>query len=193
VDNVGDTVIEAASAGTDTVQSSVSYTLTANVENLTLTGAAASNGTGNTLSNILTGNSANNILTGSAGNDTYIYNRGGGHDTVVDSDVTAGNADKLQFGNSINPIDLTLTRNVNDLKLAIHGSADQVTIQNWFGGAANQTETIQAGNGSALVNTQVDQLIQAMVTYGASSGLTWDQAIDQRPDDVQTILAASWH
>src|SRR5439155_14581938 len=54
VDNASDLVTEAASAGTDTVQSSVSYTLTANVENLTLTGAAASNGTGNTLSNILT-------------------------------------------------------------------------------------------------------------------------------------------
>ena len=79
----------------------------------------------------------------------------------------------------------------NDLKLAIHGSSDQVMIQNWFGGAANQTETIQAGNGSALVNTQVDQLIQAMATYSASSGLTWDQAIDQKPEDVQAVLAAS--
>ena len=106
VDNVGDLVTEAASAGTDGVQSSVSYTLTANVENLTLTGAAASNGTGNTLSNILTGNTGNNILTGAAGNDTYIYNQGGGQDRIVDSDVSAGNADKLQFGNSINPIDL---------------------------------------------------------------------------------------
>ena len=40
VDNVGDVVTEALNAGTDTVQSSISYTLGANVENLTLTGSA---------------------------------------------------------------------------------------------------------------------------------------------------------
>jgi len=44
-----------------------------------------------------------------------------------------------------------------------------------------------------VVGRQVDQLIQALATYSASSGLTWDQAVDQRPDDVQAILAASWH
>jgi hypothetical protein len=59
------------------------------------------------------------------------------------------------------------------------------------------TETIQAGVTPAgtlneLVNTQVDQLIQAMATYSVSSGLSWDQAIDQRPEDVKAILAASW-
>ena len=47
VDNAGDVVTEALNEGTDTVQSSVSYTLGANVENLTLTGSADINGTGN--------------------------------------------------------------------------------------------------------------------------------------------------
>ena len=47
VDNAGDVVTEALNEGTDTVQSSVSYTLGANVENLTLTGSANINGTGN--------------------------------------------------------------------------------------------------------------------------------------------------
>ena len=52
VDNAGDVVTENASEGTDLVQSAVTYTLGANVENLTLTGTAAINGTGNTLDNI---------------------------------------------------------------------------------------------------------------------------------------------
>jgi len=186
----GDSVVENASAGTDTVQSAITWTLGANLENLTLLGSSVINGTGNTSDNILAGNTAANTLTGLGGNDTYLYSRGGGQDTVIDN---AGTADSLLFGATVNPLDLVLTRQANDLRLAIHGSTDQVTIQNWYGGATNQTETIQAGNGQALLNTQVEQLIQAMATFSQQTGLTWDQAIDQRPQDVQTVLAANWH
>ena len=185
----GDTATEAASAGTDTVQSGVTWTLGANVENLTLTGTAAINGIGNTLNNILVGNAANNVLTGVGGNDTYQYSRGGGQDTVVDN---AGTADVVLFGATINPLDLVISRQANDLRLTIHGSTDQVTIQNWYSGATNQAETVQAGNGQTLLSTQVDQLIQAMAGFTQQTGLTWDQAIDQQPTQVQAVLAASW-
>ena len=59
-------VTEAANAGTDTVQSSISYTLGANVENLTLTGSARSTAPATTLANIITGNAGNNTLDGGA-------------------------------------------------------------------------------------------------------------------------------
>ena len=62
VDDSGDSIIENANQGVDLVQSSISYALGANVENLTLTGSATINGTGNALNNVLTGNSAVNVL-----------------------------------------------------------------------------------------------------------------------------------
>jgi len=86
VDNAGDTVTEAANAGTDTVKSSLTYTLGANVENLTLTGAAAVNGTGNALNNVIVGNTAANVLNGGSGADT-LTGGGGANTYVFDSSV----------------------------------------------------------------------------------------------------------
>ncbi len=81
VDSAGDIITELFSAGTDTVQSSITYTLGSNLENLTLTGSAAINGTGNTQNNVIIGNSGNNILNGDLGNDT-LYG-GLGNDTLT--------------------------------------------------------------------------------------------------------------
>jgi Ca2+-binding RTX toxin-like protein len=81
VDSVGDTVTENASAGTDLVKASVSYTLGANVENLTLFGTGAINGTGNGLDNHVTGNDAVNILDGGLGND--VLTGRGGDDSLI--------------------------------------------------------------------------------------------------------------
>src|SRR6185295_12841411 len=69
VDNAGDVAGEVA-GGVDTVESSIGHMLSTNLENLTLTGAAAINGTGNTKANVITGNGASNVLSGLAGNDT---------------------------------------------------------------------------------------------------------------------------
>ncbi len=71
-DTSNDVIIELANEGNDTAYSVLTVTaLTANVENLFLTGSAAINGTGNNLSNYIQGNTANNVINGGAGNDTF--------------------------------------------------------------------------------------------------------------------------
>ena len=94
VDNIGDTVTEAAGGGTDLVKSTASaFTLAAQVENLTLTGAGNINGTGNSLANSLVGNTGANVLDGAGGNDTL---RGDQGDDVLNggtgADRLSGNA-----------------------------------------------------------------------------------------------------
>lgn len=83
VDNIGDRLSETArsTGGIDTVKSSISYILPANVEQLELTGLANLNGTGNTLANKMTGNSGDNRLDGGNGFDTLMG--GDGDDTLI--------------------------------------------------------------------------------------------------------------
>jgi len=107
IDTTTDTITENANQGTDTVESSVTYTLGNNLENLTLTGTTAINGTGNALNNIITGNSGNNTLNGGAGIDTLIGGLGAdtfifqfGQSTISTSDrITdfAINSDKIDL------------------------------------------------------------------------------------------------
>ena len=132
VDNVGDVVVEAANGGTDTVQSSLSYVLGANVENLTLTGVDDINGTGNTLANVLTGNAGANVLTGGAGNDTYYIDAS---DTVVE--VANGGTDTIVIESDF---DLNDVANIENLTLA--GAGD------FIGTGTAQANTIVGNTGN---------------------------------------------
>ncbi|MEY3788978.1 MAG: hypothetical protein RLZ75_3186 [Pseudomonadota bacterium] len=83
VDNASDQLFEQADQGTDLVNTSVSFNLLTNgadVENITLTGAAAINAIGNNSNNVITGNSAINTLRGNDGSDTLLGL--GGNDTI---------------------------------------------------------------------------------------------------------------
>ena len=102
VDVTGDTVSEAVDAGRDLVISGASFTLGANLENLTLSGAAAINGTGNAVANTIRGNAGANVLSGGGANDQLIG--GAGADTLVGGAardfLTGGTgADVFRFAN----------------------------------------------------------------------------------------------
>ncbi|OYU35315.1 MAG: hypothetical protein CFE35_10035 [Novosphingobium sp. PASSN1] len=113
VDSANDTVAEDAGEGTDRVWSTVTFTLSDNVEKLVLIGSAAIDGTGNGGDNLLYGNAADNMLMGLAGNDTL--SGGAGNDTLYGGD---GN-DMLNGGSG------------NDTLLGGQG-------MNWLSGGAGQ-------------------------------------------------------
>jgi len=101
VDNVGDVVVELpdnSNNAIDLVESSITYTLPAEVESLTLTGSAGINGTGNNLQNNIRGNSSNNILSGWGGND--VLDGSGGNDALLGdsgNDILIGGPGSDQF------------------------------------------------------------------------------------------------
>ena len=216
VDNALDVVTEAAGAGTDTVQSSITYTLGANLENLTLTGAAAISGTGNNLDNIITGNTANNILSGGDGNDTL--NGGAGADTLIggfgNDTYVVDNAGDSVIENSgagtdtvQSSISYTLGANLENLTLtgaaAISGTGNDLNnvIQ---GNAANNTltgglgsDTLNGGNGNdTFVYTSISDSAfgpsnQDTITGFQLSGLFGVDRLDLSAIDANLTVAGN--
>lgn len=135
VNSAGDVVTEASGtgSGTDTVRSTVTETLDANVERLMLLGSSAINGTGNASNNVLTGNSGNNVLNGLGGTDTL---RGlGGNDTMVwastDSYDGGAGVDILKInGGNLNLTQLLNTRILNTETMNMTGLNNNTVILN---------------------------------------------------------------
>ncbi|MFM9936695.1 MAG: calcium-binding protein, partial [Novosphingobium sp.] len=165
-----DEVIELAREGTDTIIADLSWTLSDNVEKLTLkAGAGAINGTGNAQANTITGNASANVLDGGSGADTLIGGAGDdllrgnsgsdrmvggtGNDTYrVDStgdtviEKVGGGIDKIYSG-----ISLKLAANVETLVLvgdkSINGTGNALANRISGNGAANVLD----GGGSSDV------------------------------------------
>jgi Ca2+-binding RTX toxin-like protein len=187
IDQAGDVVVEALNEGIDLVRSAVSYTLGANVERLTLTGAAAIDGTGNELANLITGNAAGNRLdggigadtmTGGLGDDLYIVDDGadivteaanGGTDTVLSSATytLSTNVERLTLVGAgiINATGNTganlLTGNAADNILDGKSGADTLV-----GGLGNDTYVIdQAGDVAIEAAGEGVDTVRSSTTY----------------------------
>ncbi|MBJ7898833.1 MAG: hypothetical protein GC158_02680 [Cyanobacteria bacterium RI_101] len=123
--------IVATTTLTDTLNSAVSATLPANVENLALTGTTAINGTGNALNNQITGNEGVNILNGGPGADALTGK--GGNDIFV-----------FRFGEST----VTSLDRITDFAIG----ADKIDLLTQGGGALNKPAAFTRAADSAATN-----------------------------------------
>ena len=193
VDDVGDKISEKGPAGEDdSVASSITYTLGANLEILGLTFAANIDGTGNALDNSISGNSGNNVLSGLTGND-FIVGQGGddlllagdGFDTLV----PGSGADTLVGGAGVDQYLMSKSAfgGLNDLDViagldALPGG-DRITVSGvltgFVVGVSSPTDFLQTvtAGGSTTVKVDTDgavggaNFVDMVVLQGISTDL----------------------
>ncbi|MEH8236111.1 S8 family serine peptidase [Gallibacterium anatis] len=204
IDSTLDTVIEKANQGIDLVRSSVSFTLSENIENLELIGEQHISGNGNSLNNQLSGNQGHNrlmgyagndtlqgrqgndVLLGGQGNDTYLFTRGDGIDVIMEEQ---GN-DTLRF-TEINHDQLWFSRDENDLVIGVIGTQDNIIVNDFYNPQLDhRVENIVAGN-KQLSYAQVDNLVNAMSNFAVPSAGQINLPQDYK-EQLTSVLAANW-
>ncbi|QGY78868.1 calcium-binding protein [Xanthomonas hyacinthi] len=197
-DDSDDVVVEAAGEGTDQVQTTASYALSANIENLFLTGSAAINGTGNDLDNYIAGNGAANVIDGAGGDDTivagdgddtliggtgddkYVFDASSGSDVIDNSD---GGFDGVFFTNGITRERLSFDRDGDDLLIFVDAvSTPSVRVLNHFLGGDAAIDYVQPDGGYYLTTAEINQIVA-----GSSTGGEYDQVIEGTAASEQLV------
>jgi Ca2+-binding RTX toxin-like protein len=184
VDNARDNVAESNDDGNDTVQSSISYALGANIESLQLTGADEINATGNSLNNTIFGNAGANIINGGSGTD---YMSGGlGNDTYF-IDVTTDRV--VELSNS--GLDTVVSARNHVLAANIENVTLQGTATNATG---NNLDNVMIGNGlkNILRSNEGDDVLNGLGGADVMSGGDGNDTyyVDNQGDSVLEFLNA---
>ncbi len=156
--------------------------------------------TGNSGNNTLTGGAGNDTLdgglgadslVGGAGNDTYWLGRGYGIDTIIENDATAGNTDVARFQAGIAVDQLWFARSGNNLNVSIVGTNDRFTMTNWYLGNQHRVEQFQTSDGRRLMDSQVQNLVNAMAAFSPPPvGQTTLSA--SQSSALAPVIAANW-
>ncbi|SFT30851.1 calcium-binding protein, partial [Pseudomonas sp. NFACC48-1] len=151
----------------------------------TITVAAASKG------NTLVGGTGNDTLTGGNYADSYVFNRGDGKDVVTDYDGGYVATDALEFGADISPQDLWFRRSGSDLEISVVGATEKLTVSNWYQSSAYHIEAFKTADGKGLLDSQVQNLVDKMSSFGVPAGAETSLSTDQRTQ-LDAVLAANW-
>ncbi len=146
--------------------------------------------TGSSASDRLQGGKGNDLLQGGDGADIYVFAAGDGQDIINNFSATPDDTDVLSI-EGISATNLWLSRDGNNLVIDVTGSDDRVTVKDWYLGSAQKIDIIQAG-GSSLYANAVDNLVNAMATFGAPAGGEINLTQSQR-EQLNTVIAANWH
>lgn len=208
VGNKNAQITELQGEGSDTVESSITWTLGDNLENLTLTGKSSINATANELDNQLLGNTGNNILDGGLGRDVMVG--GKGNDTYVVDDENDQVIELANEGTDTVKASANWTLGDNLEKLILTGEGHLYGIGNYLKNILtgnNGNNVLDGGEGADKLigglgdDTYIVDLIAKRT--GAKATVALEDAITEKKnsgndtlqlrvsDDVKEALAAT--
>jgi len=139
----------------------------------------------------LDGGAGNDLLEGGAGEDIYNMVGAFGQDQILDQDDSGNVFDALNF-DAVRYDQLWFAAVGNDLRVSVIGTANQVTITDWYSGTDNHIEEFYASNASMSLNhLGVDQLVSAMASLSASVPTTTTLSADALAK-LQPTLSLVW-
>jgi Ca2+-binding RTX toxin-like protein len=146
---------------------------------------------GNSGNDTLDGGTGSDYLYGDVGNDTYVLGRGYAADSVTENDSTVGNTDLARFLEGVATDQIWFRHVGSDLEASIIGTSDKLTINSWYSGSAYHVEQFKTADNHTLLDTQVENLVQAMAAFSPpAAGQT------TLPPAYQTalapVIAANW-
>ncbi|WP_434141462.1 calcium-binding protein [Pseudomonas luteola] len=145
---------------------------------------------GNAGNDMLDGGTGNDYLSGGSGNDTFLFGKGSGQDTVYAYDTSA-TTDVLQFDSTVSYEELWFRKSGSDLVIDVIGTDDKVTVSNWYSSNYYHVDQIKAADGKTLLDSQVQNLVDTMASFGVDAGAETNLSNDQRAQ-LDSVLAANW-
>lgn len=152
------------------------------------------------------GGQGNDTMIGSYARDLYKFNVGDGHDTITDDaaayhpNATAwfdahpddpDYQDTIEFGAGISEEQLWFRQAGNDLEISVIGTADQITVKDWYLDNYHRIEIMKLNDGKQLLDENVQNLVQAMAGFSPpAAGQTTLPTGYQ--SSLNPVIAANW-
>ncbi len=146
------------------------------------------------------------FLAGGTGNDTYFlgkgtntvyFESGDGSDTLIQDAALLSSPggdhgnNEVDFGTSISKETLWFMRRGDDLAVNLLGSSDSLIVRDWYSAQHALVDTFKTADGSTLLATQVELLVQAMASFSPTPG-SGQLLPTEMPEQLQPVLAAAW-
>ena len=123
---------------------------------------------GDSGANIFNGLAGDDQIDGGQGADTYLFGLGDGKDRISEFGYASGEIDTIRFGAGINPDDIIVSRNGNDIVFSIKGTSDSVTVASWMSGDYYRIERIEFTGGAAWDQATLKAKVDALPFIGTS-------------------------
>ncbi len=137
---------------------------------------------------ILSGGTGNDTLNGGTGDDTYVFNLGDGQDTITEN----SGDDRIVFGEGIEYSDLKFAKQGNNLNIFLIGGDDSITVRDYFRDDNYKVESFQTSDGRELDYTKISVMIQAMASFEDTTGMMWEDAVEQKNEQANDLLNQWW-